>query len=99
MARFSQGVKKQSQKIEFWFDKKFPLSGKTSSGTNAGRVPLRKRLPAAPAEKDDSGREWKFGSLETTYLKQTVIFDSFTMNQYVMDSEYSVLQLNIAGKI
>merc|ERR1719339_438781 len=32
-------------------------SGKASSGTNAGRVPLRKRLPAPSVEKGDSAQE------------------------------------------
>ena len=31
--------------------KQFPLSGKASSGTNVGRVPLRRRQPGA-AEKE-----------------------------------------------
>ena len=45
----------------------FFSSGKASSGTNAGRVPLRKRLPApasAPAlaaEKEVPSQKWKFG--------------------------------------
>ena len=59
-----------------------------TQATNA--VPLRKRLPAPSAEKEASGQERLFG-LNATDLKQNVLFSSFKMNQYVMDSEYSVL--------
>ena len=34
-------------------------SGKASSGTNAGRVPLRKRLPPLAEKEGDSGQKWK----------------------------------------
>ena len=43
--------------------KQFPLSGKASSGTNVGRVPLRKRQPGA-GEKEPGAAEKELGAAE-----------------------------------
>ena len=44
--------------------KQFPLSGKASSGTNVGRVPLRKRQPETAEKKEPETAEKEPGACE-----------------------------------